>query len=159
MDAMLLVEMQNTVHRVQRDGLRLRGEGGRLAERAAEAAAARRKKNANRNAPASGQAELRDQRRMLNFIESAAEPLSDGLFAVADKHVVEGGSDGRCQRAVVSGPHLRDACGARLLSHAQDFVGFLEVKGKAHGVPATAELRLSIRIERGYSKMEMPGAF
>jgi hypothetical protein len=74
-DAMLGVETQGAVNRVERDGLGLRSEGCRLAKRATEAAATRRKENANRNAPAARKPEFRNQRWVLNLLQRGAKQL------------------------------------------------------------------------------------
>src|SRR5262245_56394926 len=80
--AVLRVEAQQAIDGFQGDRLRLRSESSRLAERAAKAAATRRKQNADRNPPASREAKLRNQRWMLNFFDRAAELPRQRLFAV-----------------------------------------------------------------------------
>ena len=67
--AVLRVEAEDAIEGIEGDGLRMRREGGGLAESTAETAAARRKENANRNGPAAGETEFGDEGRMLNFVE------------------------------------------------------------------------------------------
>jgi len=140
-NAVLRVPMEHAIHGFERDGFGLRGEGGGLAEGATEAATARREENADGNAPAAGELEFGDQRRVLNFVEAKAEMVGNGFLAIADKGAIESGLDGGSKCAVVTSPDGGNTGGASFVNHIKDFVGFLQVEREAHSVPAAAELR------------------
>ena len=137
--AVLRVEAEDAIERIEGDGLRMRGEGGGLAKSAAETAAARRKENANRNGPAAGETEFGDEWRMLDFVEGQAEELGEGLFAVAGEDAIEGRLDGGAEGAVIPCPELANAGGAGFAGHIEDVVGLFEVEGETDRVPTAAE--------------------
>jgi hypothetical protein len=67
----------------------VRRERRGLTESATEAATTRRKQHANRKGPTTGQAEFRDQRWVLDLIDSGSEKPSEFLFTVAREDVIE----------------------------------------------------------------------
>src|SRR5467141_3540021 len=121
---------------LQGNGLRLRREGGRLAERARETAPARGEQNSDGHRPASRKPELRYQWGMPNCAERLAEILRYRVFAVSVEDVIETGLQRGSQRSVIAGPKpLHTRC-VRFLSHLQNVVALLKVEGVAHNVPA-----------------------
>jgi len=75
--------MQHSIQTRQRNFLWLRRKRSSLAKGATKTASARRKKNAERERPPSGQAEAGDQRWMLDFVETSPQLLSQGIFTTA----------------------------------------------------------------------------
>jgi hypothetical protein len=69
-----------------------------------------------------------------------AQELSDFAFALAGENVVEAGVDGWRQGVVVPRPELGNTGATSLLGHEKDVVGFLEIEGKPHSVPAAEEV-------------------
>jgi len=82
-NAVLDIEMQHSIQTRQRNFLWLRRKRSSLAKGATKTASARRKKNAERERPPSGQAEAGDQRWMLDFVETSPQLLSQGIFTTA----------------------------------------------------------------------------
>jgi hypothetical protein len=128
--------------------LGLRGKGGSLAEGAAKAAATGGEQDTNRDRPAAGKTEFRDERWMKNVVEGNTEEPSRGGFAVTGEDVIEVRLDGRSESAIVSGPQWGDASGSRLPSHRKDVISLLEVKGEADDIPAAAKGSAELSLRR-----------
>jgi hypothetical protein len=134
------VKPQDAIERIDGNGLGMGREGRGLAEGAPEAAAAGRKKHADRNGPAAGKAKFGNERGVLDLVERRVDELRERFFAIAREDVIERGLDRGSKRAVVPCPELRNAGGAGFASHVEDVVGFFEVEGEANGVPSLAKL-------------------